>query len=161
MYFFPSISRICGLSIKSYSYQVSVSVSTIPQGASLLELAEPSYFQFNIANIAGFKQVFPQAPNPRGLSTTTYHCARNYPSYHPPPLYNPATLAFSKLPKVTFLTIYQLSTDHLWSISNWISTLPGLWVVIIRINNSVRLDQPTGTELGNINKMVNLARRKT
>ena len=48
---------------------------------------------------------------------------------------------FSKLPKITLLTIYQLSTDHLWSISNWISTLPGLWVVIIRIKvNSVRLD---------------------
>ena len=36
-----------------------MSVSTIPQGASFLELAEPLYFQFNIANIAGFKQVFP------------------------------------------------------------------------------------------------------
>ena len=57
-----------------------------------------------------------------------------------------------KLPKITILTLHQLSTDHLWSISSQISTFLGGWVVKIRFKaNSVRIDQPTGIGLGNTN----------
>ena len=59
------------------------------------------------------------------------------------PLATHTILVYIKLPNITLLTIYQLSTDHLWSISSWISTFPGCWgwVVIIGIKaNSVRLD---------------------
>ena len=35
------------------------------------------------------------------------------------------SLAYSKLPKITLLSIHQLSTDHLWSISTWFDTFPG------------------------------------
>ena len=44
------------------------------------------------------------------------------------PLATHTTLAYSKLPQIILLTIYQLSTDHLWSISSWISTFPGGWM---------------------------------
>ena len=52
---------------------------------------------------------------------------------NPHPLAIHTTQAYSKLHKIILLTIYQLSTDHLWFISSW--TLAG-WVglVIIRIN---------------------------
>ena len=42
--------------------------------------------------------------------------------------------------------------DHLWPFSSKLSTLPGGWLglIIIRLEaNSVRLNLPTGTDLGN------------
>ena len=68
-------------------------------------------------------------------------------------LANHTTLAYSKFPKIILLTIYQLSTGHIygqaWSL---ISRMGGWWVglVIIRLKaNSVPLYLPTGTELDN------------
>ena len=35
-----------------------------------------------------------------------------------------ATPVYTPLPKITLLINYQLPTNHLWSISSWISTFP-------------------------------------